>query len=33
MLQFYAVLVKEYAYIWHAMLAAYNILAMYSFLR
>jgi len=33
MLQFYAVLVKKYAYIWHAILAAYNILAMYSYLR
>jgi len=33
MLQFYAVLVKEYAYIWHAILAKYNILAMYSYLR
>ena len=32
-LQFYVVLVKEYAYIWHAILAAYNILAMHSYLR
>jgi len=33
MLQFYAVLVKKYAYILHAILAAHNILAMYSYLR
>jgi len=30
MLQFWQ---KKYAYIWHAILAAYNILAMYSYLR
>jgi len=29
MLQFYAVLVKKYAYIWHAILAGYNILAIH----